>query len=337
MISIIGPFGTGKSTFLRCLNKIEEPTRGEIIAFGENVCDPKCDLLKVRTKMGMVFQSFNLFSNMNILDNITCGPMMLLKESREEAENHARELLVKVGLSGRENDWPDQLSGGQKQRVAIARTLAMHPEIILFDEPTSALDPRMVGEVLSVIRSLAGQGITMLIVTHEMRFAEHVSTRVLYLDRGIIYEDGTPEQIFHQPQGELTRDFIRNLQVFKRTIDPTHGYDYRELEGSLISFAKDHFVGRVALNSIQHVTEELLLEVLKEYRHMTGACIFTFRCTEDGTDPEIGLEYPDESYDLLEEARPLEPLSQQIIEAYVSVKEHSYRDGRNRLILKIKE
>jgi polar amino acid transport system ATP-binding protein len=196
IISVIGPSGSGKSTLLRCINMLEKPTSGEIIVDGEMITAKGADIFRIRRKMGMAFQSFNLFSHMMVIDNIMLGPVDILKMSRQEAYDEGMRLLTSVGLAEKALSYPDELSGGQKQRVAIARALAMKPEIILFDEPTSALDPTMVGEVLSVIRTLAQEGLTMMIVTHEMKFARDVSTRVLYMDEGVIYEDGTPEQIF---------------------------------------------------------------------------------------------------------------------------------------------
>ena len=190
VISIIGPSGTGKSTLLRCLNLLETPTSGEIIVDGEAITAKGADISAVRRKMGMVFQAFNLFSHLTVIENIMLGPVDLLKLSRQEAYDEGMHLLNTVGLAEKALSYPDELSGGQKQRVAIARALAMKPEIILFDEPTSALDPTMVSEVLSVIRSLAREGLTMMIVTHEMKFARDVSTRIFYMDEGGIYEDG---------------------------------------------------------------------------------------------------------------------------------------------------
>ena len=192
VISIIGPSGTGKSTLLRCLNQLEEPTAGTITVDGEVITDPSCDISLVRRKMGMVFQSFNLFANLNMIENVIAAPVALLKIPKEQAYEEGMALLRRVGLAEKAQNYPDELSGGQKQRVAIARAIAMKPEILLFDEPTSALDPTMVGEVLSVIRNLAREGMTMMIVTHEMKFARDVSNRVFYMDEGGIYEDGTP-------------------------------------------------------------------------------------------------------------------------------------------------
>ena len=208
VISIIGPSGTGKSTFLRCLNRLETPDGGSIVVGGVDVTDPKADLAAVRRRMGMVFQNFNLFGNLTILGNIMAAQCDILGASKDAAKLKALELLGRVGLANKADALPDELSGGQKQRVAIARALAMDPEILLFDEPTSALDPTMVGEVLAVIRDLAKTGMTMLIVTHEMGFARDVSTRVFYMDEGVIYEDGSPADIFNAPKKPRTVDFI---------------------------------------------------------------------------------------------------------------------------------
>ena len=208
VISIIGPSGTGKSTFLRCLNRLETPDGGSIVVNGVDVTAPDADLASVRRRMGMVFQSFNLFGNLTILGNVMAAQCDILGTSKADARKKAMELLERVGLANKANALPDELSGGQKQRVAIARGLAMDPEILLFDEPTSALDPTMVGEVLAVIKDLAKTGMTMLIVTHEMGFARDVSTRVFYMDQGVIYEDGTPAQIFQSPQKPKTVDFV---------------------------------------------------------------------------------------------------------------------------------
>ncbi|MBR5364924.1 MAG: amino acid ABC transporter ATP-binding protein [Clostridia bacterium] len=215
VISVIGPSGTGKSTLLRCLNLLEMPTGGRIFFDGVEITAPGCDLNRIRRRMGMVFQHFNLFGHMTVIENVMYAPVKLLKKPRQEAYDDGIRLLAEVGMAGRALHYPDELSGGQKQRVAIARTLAMDPDVILLDEPTSALDPTMVGEVEEVIKQLAVQGKTMMIVTHEMRFARAVCNRVFYMDEGGIYEDGTPEQIFEAPQREKTRRFIRQLKVLE--------------------------------------------------------------------------------------------------------------------------
>ena len=211
IISIIGPSGSGKSTFLRCINKLEEPTEGHIYIDGMDLMDKKTDINKIRERVGMVFQHFNLFPNMTVLENLTLSPTMVKKESKEEAEKYALYLLEKVGLSDKAKSYPTQLSGGQKQRIAIARALAMKPEVILFDEPTSALDPEMIKEVLDVMRDLAKEGMTMLIVTHEMGFAKNVGNRILFMDNGEIIEDCSPKDFFENPTNERIKDFLNKV------------------------------------------------------------------------------------------------------------------------------
>ena len=211
VLCVIGPSGSGKSTFLRCLNLLEKPSGGKIIFDGEDLTDKKTDLNRHRQKMGMVFQQFNLFPHMTVLDNLTCAPLMLKKVTREQAEAKAMELLERVGLADRAKSYPNQLSGGQKQRVAIVRALCMEPDVMLFDEPTSALDPEMVGEVLEVMQLLAKQGMTMVVVTHEMGFAREVSNRVMFLDDGMIAEEGTPEDVFGNPKSERLQSFLAKV------------------------------------------------------------------------------------------------------------------------------
>ena len=210
--SIIGSSGSGKSTLLRCINLLETPTSGEILYHGQNVTGPKVNAPRYRSHVGMVFQSFNLFNNMTVLENCVVGQVKVLKKDRETARKNAMRYLEQVGMAPYINAKPRQISGGQKQRVAIARALAMEPEVLLFDEPTSALDPEMVGEVLSVMRGLADSGMTMLVVTHEMAFARDVSSRVVYMNQGVICEEGTPEQVFGDPQRQETRDFLSRFR-----------------------------------------------------------------------------------------------------------------------------
>ena len=211
VISVIGPSGSGKSTFLRCINRLEEPTSGEIWVNGKNITENGVDINKVREEIGMVFQHFNLYPHKTVMENITLGPIRLKKISKAEAEKLALELLEKVGLSDKKDVYPNKLSGGQKQRVAIARALAMQPEVLLFDEPTSALDPEMVGEVLKVMKDLAKSGLTMIVVTHEMDFAHDVSSRVVFMDQGVIVEDDKPENIFGNPKHERTKEFLSRM------------------------------------------------------------------------------------------------------------------------------
>ena len=211
VVCVIGPSGSGKSTFLRCLNRLEELGSGRILFEGEDLCDKKTDIDRVRQRMGMVFQQFNLFPHMNILKNLTIGPIELQKRSREEAEAYAMELLHKVGLAERANAYPQQLSGGQQQRIAIVRALCMKPDVMLFDEPTSALDPEMVGEVLNVMKDLAAQKMTMVVVTHEMGFAREVASRVMFLADGYFLEEGSPAELFGNPKNERLQSFLSKV------------------------------------------------------------------------------------------------------------------------------
>ena len=211
VVCVIGPSGSGKSTFLRCLNRLEEATEGQILVDGESITDPKANVDRIRRHMGMVFQQFNLFPHMSVLDNLTFAPVQLKLKTREEAEAKAKQLLARVGLAEKVDAMPRSLSGGQQQRVAIARALAMEPDIMLFDEPTSALDPEMVCEVLDVMRELAREGMTMVVVTHEMGFAHDVADRVIFVDGGVIQEQGTPEEVLDNPQNPRTRSFLSKV------------------------------------------------------------------------------------------------------------------------------
>ncbi|HLR54213.1 MAG TPA: amino acid ABC transporter ATP-binding protein [Pseudogracilibacillus sp.] len=211
VVCVIGASGSGKSTFLRCLNALEEITSGSITISGEDLSNPSVDINQMRSKVGMVFQHFNLFPHKTVLENITLGPLKVKKETKDEANEHARALLSKVGLEDKENAYPKSLSGGQKQRVAISRALSMNPEVMLFDEPTSALDPELVGEVLAVMKNLAEEGMTMVVVTHEMGFAREVGDRVIFIDEGAVVEEGTPEEIFQNPQSERLKSFLGKI------------------------------------------------------------------------------------------------------------------------------
>ena len=261
VISVIGPSGTGKSTFIRCLNMLETPTSGDIWVDDICITDKKCDINKVRRKMGMVFQSFNLFNHMNVISNIMAAPVDLLKMPRDEAREEGMKLLRTVGLADKAQNFPDELSGGQKQRVAIARTLAMKPDIILFDEPTSALDPTMVGEVQSVIRDLAKQGLTMVIVTHEMRFAREIANRVFYMDEGGIYEQGTPEEIFQNPKREKTVAFIKHINMFTAEI-LSLDFDFIGLNTGLEEFGRRFGMAQKSIYRLQSVFEELCAQII---------------------------------------------------------------------------
>ncbi|NLO84524.1 MAG: amino acid ABC transporter ATP-binding protein [Clostridiales bacterium] len=210
-VVVIGPSGSGKSTFLRCLNLLEQPTGGQILFEGTDITDPKCNINKIRSRMGMVFQQFNLFPHLTVMQNLTLAPINLKMMTKDEANAKAMKLLERVGLTEKAECFPKQLSGGQQQRIAIVRALCMSPDVMLFDEPTSALDPEMVGEVLDVMKSLANEGMTMVVVTHEMGFAREVGDRVLFMDEGLVLEEGTPEEVFDNPQNQRTQDFLRKV------------------------------------------------------------------------------------------------------------------------------
>jgi len=255
VISVIGPSGTGKSTLLRCINQLEKPTSGRIWVDDVEITDPKCDINKVRRKMGMVFQSFNLFGHKTVIENIMLAPMDLLGVSKQQAYDTGMRLLRTVGLAEKALNYPDELSGGQKQRIAIARTLAMDPDVILLDEPTSALDPTMVGEVQAVIRDLSKTGKTMMIVTHEMNFARAISNRVFYMDEGGVYEDGSPEQIFDHPQRENTRRFVRRLKVLELDIE-SRDYDFLGMASEIEQYCNKNQITPKLKSRVQLVFEE---------------------------------------------------------------------------------
>jgi len=274
VISLIGPSGTGKSTFMRCINLLDPPTEGQILYKGKDICAPDFNVQEYRHKVGMVFQSFNLFNHLTVIENITNPQIFLLKKSKQDAYSRAMELLNKLGLSDKAYNYPSELSGGQKQRIAIARTLAMDPEVILFDEPTSALDPAMVGEVEYVIKYLADNGTTMLIVTHDMKFTKMVSNRIFFMAEGGIYEDGTPEQIFEHPKGELTKKFIFGITSLDLNFG-SHSVDFLGLITKINDFAQKVLMPHKKLETLLSVFEELCFGSLMPYLDENGFVLNT--------------------------------------------------------------
>lgn len=264
VISIIGPSGTGKSTLLRCINMLTEPTEGSIIVDGQDITEKGCNLNEIRKKMGMVFQSFNLFGHLTIIENIMNPQITLLGRSRQEAYDKAMYLLKQVGLASKVYNYPDELSGGQQQRIAIARTLAMDPDIILFDEPTSALDPSMIGEVQSVIKMLAKSGRTMMIVTHEMDFARKISNRIIFMYDGYIYEEGTPKQIFEHPQKEMTKRFIQRLSSLTYRIK-SQDFDMEAMSDELNQYGEKLLIENERLTKLMLAFEEICMNNLIAY------------------------------------------------------------------------
>ena len=322
VICLIGPSGTGKSTLLRALNMLEPPTSGDIRVNGELITAKGYPLHKMRQKIGMVFQSFNLFDHMTVLENITDAPIHLLHIPEAQAKEEAIALLKKVGLAQKADVYPSELSGGQKQRVAIARALAMHPEVILFDEPTSALDPTMVGEVLSVIRQLAKSGLTMLIVTHEMRFAQDVSSRIFFMNEGRIYEDGQPEQIFNQPVHSATKAFVQRIQKLVYEID-SDDFDYLQIHTG---------INRFCIKYNLHINEQayaLVKEVL--FTHMRSIRPLTLRMTHAELSGVTALDFMVEHWD----RSPLNDAAREALQKQVKqlIEEPTSRGFRVKLIL----
>ena len=296
VISVIGPSGTGKSTLIRCINLLDKPTSGKIFIDGEEITAKGSDVARLRRKMGMVFQHFNLFPHMTVIENIMAAPMDLLGKSKQEAYDKGMELLRKVGLADKALNYPDVMSGGQKQRVAIARTLAMEPEVILFDEPTSALDPTMIGEVQAVIRDLAKQGTTMIIVTHEMKFAREICSRVFYMDQGGIYEDGTPEQIFDHPQKERTRQFIRHLKVLEYPIS-SKDFDFIGMNTQIEEFGRKHRISQRTIYNMQAYLEEMCVQILLPQLKDPLNMLVTIEYSEENDAADVVIRYGGEALD----------------------------------------
>lgn len=333
VISIIGPSGTGKSTFLRCLNLLEQPTGGKIFIDEIDILNKETDVPKMRQKMGMVFQSFNLFNHLTVLENLTIGPIKLLSKTKEEAEAKGMELLKMVGLAEKAESFADELSGGQKQRVAIARCLSMAPEIILFDEPTSALDPTMVSEVLAVIRRLAREGMTLAIVTHEMDFARDVSNRVFYMDEGLIYEDGPPEQIFENPQREKTKEFINRVRSFNYHIDSPH-FDLYKMNAEIELFCEKHAFSHKVINDILLIIEELIVLYKSQSKEINIDLRVAY--SEKHNSIEIIFVSTGEEGNILDNAEP-EDIGVMIVKNKTDKIEYKRVDDKNRLSLMLKK
>lgn len=334
VVSIIGPSGTGKSTLLRCLNLLEVPSGGSIYINGVDILDKKTDVAKIRQKMNMVFQSFNLFSHLSVMENLTIGPIKLQGMSKQAAQAKALELLRLVGLAEKAGNYPDELSGGQQQRVAIARCLAMEPEIILFDEPTSALDPTMIREVLAVIRRLAREGMTMAIVTHEMDFARDVSNRVLYMDEGLIYEEGTPEQIFENPQKEKTRAFINRILSYTRRIS-SPDYDLYAMNAEIEAFCEKQILPKKTRYNLLLLVEELL-QIYTPYLR-TVILDMTITYSEKNDSLELICESTGEEGNPLESKGLTDELGLIIINNLTESIDYQWINGKNRLQFLVKK
>ncbi len=330
VISIIGPSGTGKSTLLRCINLLDRPSGGSIYIDGVDILDSKTDVPKIRQKMNMVFQSFNLFAHLCVMDNLTIAPIKLLGKSKQEAEQKAMEILTLVGLAEKAHNYPDELSGGQKQRVAIARCLAMDPEIILFDEPTSSLDPTMVSEVLSVIRRLGKKGMTMVIVTHEMEFARDVSNRVMYMDEGIIYEEGSPKQIFENPQKEKTRAFINRVRSIHYHI-ASPKYDLFTMHAEIEVFCEKQILPLKTRQNLLLTIEELL----RIYRHLllTTVLDMTLAYSEKQGRVELVLESAGEAVNPLDSTEVADESGLSLIRNMTQGIDYQRVNNKNRLTL----
>ncbi len=331
VITIIGPSGTGKSTLLRCVNRLETPTSGDIKVFGKDTSDKKVNFNLLRQRMGMVFQSFNLFGHLTVIENVILAPTVLKGVPRQKALVDGMELLRMVGMAQKAVSYPDELSGGQKQRVAIARTLAMDPEIVLFDEPTSALDPTMVGEVLSVIKRLAAEGLTMMIVTHEMQFARDVSTRIFYMDEGIIYEEGTPDEIFDSPKQDKTRAFVKRLKTLTLTVESLD-YDFIGMSESIRQFGEKNLLSKKQVEKLLRVYEEILAQNLVLAQEVEFPITVSTEYSEKEDSLEMRFAWRGERYDPMESG---DELSVMLVKASISGFSYDHRNGANSLVIKI--
>ncbi len=316
VVTIIGPSGTGKSTLLRMINGLEKPTSGKVFFNGEEITAANYDIMKLRRKVGMIFQSFNLFNNLSVLDNLVVPQIDILKTDRYAAREKALETLRKVGLERQADRMPDQLSGGQKQRVAIARALVMEPEVILFDEPTSALDPTMVNEVENTIKWLAANNTTMVIVTHDMKFAREVSTRIFYMDQGEIYEEGSPEEIFDHPKRSRTKAFISNEKVLDLHIDGSTDHDFEQFNNNIRDFCKMQKLDNEYAYNITSVFEELVLQCIFSHKKDAKVAFSVFFNSEF---LEYKVKFDGDRYDPMEE----DSISVRIIKS--NIRNYSYR------------
>ncbi len=331
VIALIGPSGTGKTTLLRLLNHLEIPTDGAIVAFGKDVPKKGKELSAYRARVGMVFQSFNLFSHLTIIENIMLAPTELMGVSRQEAYEKSIRLLRQVGLAEKALNYPDELSGGQQQRVAIVRALAMNPEVILFDEPTSALDPTMVREVLQVISNLAKKGFTMLVVTHEMQFAESVSNRVFYMDKGVIFEEGTPQQIFHAPKNPETRAFINHFKLYSYQITSLD-FDFVNLFATVNSFGHTQLMPRTLLNHLSLCIEELVMQAFLNSRKQSLPADIVVEYAPNSDHCCLSISFVGEQYNLLDS---LDDISTRLINGITSRKEYNYLESESKNILTV--
>ena len=334
-IAIIGGSGCGKSVFLRCLELLEIPNAGKIFIDGAEITSPNVDIDKIRRKLGMVWQKFNLFMHMNVMENLTVAPIKLLGMTKDAAREKAMDLLSQVGLTSKADTYPEFLSGGQQQRIAICRSLMMNPKVILFDEPTSALDPTMVGEVLAVIRMLAKKDLTMIIVTHEMNFAREVATRILFFADGEIYEQGTPKEIFDAPQRPKTIAFIHKQKYFSYEIFERH-FDLMELQGGIMMFAEKYGLNARRTNRLQLCCEELIYEMLANSREGENIVHITLDVTYAEVDNSVEIKFTcagksynplDKDFDELDE----ENLSATILHNLAKNYSHDYLNGVNQI------
>lgn len=331
VVTIIGPSGTGKSTLIRCINRLEVPTSGTVKVFGSDINDKNANLRKLRSEVGMVFQNFNLFNHLSVIENVALAPIVLKKEEKDKSYSKALYLLKMVGMAEKAFSYPNELSGGQKQRVAIARTLAMEPKIILFDEPTSALDPTRVGEVLSVVKLLAKKNMTMMIVTHEMKFAHDVSTRIFYMDEGVVYEDGTPDEIFNHPKKNKTRAFIRRLKVLSLLIE-SKDYDFIAMNENIQAFGEKNALDRKRIGNMCLLFEELAAVNIIPSSSLIYPLEITVEYDEEKNEVEMHFEWKGREYNPLKSG---DEISICLIKNALNDWKYDYLNEVNNLIIRL--